>query len=143
MRNRRKTDGNENTVKKSTEDGQEYKQVEELTEYGQKYEHSKMFEERCGIKQETITMVSLLFINLVINCHRLALCNCVFSTRVPTLSYTSHREPLTIALGSAGTAFLLITVHRDLSNILVENGGPRPVNRARRCQRRYRQRHLA
>ena len=51
-----------------------------MTEDGQKYEHNKMFEERCGIKHETITMVSLLFINLVIRCHCLALNNCVFST---------------------------------------------------------------
>ena len=41
-----------------------------------------MFEERCGIKRETITMVSLLLINLVIHCHRLALRNCVFSTLI-------------------------------------------------------------
>ena len=39
-----------------------------------------MFEERCGIKRETITVVSLIFINLVIHCHRLALRKCVFST---------------------------------------------------------------
>ena len=71
-------DRNENTIKESTEDGQEYEHVKELTEDGQKYEHNKMFEERCGIKQETITMVSLVFINLVIHCRRLALRNCVF-----------------------------------------------------------------
>ena len=41
MRNRRKTDGNENTVKESTEDGQEYEHIEELTEDGQRYEHSE------------------------------------------------------------------------------------------------------
>ena len=63
-----------------TEDGRVYEHVEELTEDGQKYEHNKMFEERCGIKRETITVVSLLFINLVIYCHRLALLNFVFST---------------------------------------------------------------
>ena len=62
-----------------TEDGQVYEHVEEMTEDGQKYEHNKMFEEQCGIKHETITMVSFLFINLVIHCHRLALRNCVFS----------------------------------------------------------------
>ena len=39
-----------------------------------------MFEERCGIKRETITVVSIIFINLVIHCHRLALRSCVFST---------------------------------------------------------------
>ena len=81
-RNRGKTDRNENTIKESTEDRQEYKQVEELTEDGQKCEHNKMFEERCGIKHETITVVSLLFINIVIHCHSLALCNCVFSTLI-------------------------------------------------------------
>ena len=53
-----------------------------MMEYGQKHEHNKMFEERCGIKRETITVVSLLFINLVINCHCLALRNCVFSTLI-------------------------------------------------------------
>ena len=63
-----------------TEDGHKYEHVEEMTEDGQKYEHNKMFEERCGIKRETITMVSLLFINIVIHFHRLALHNCVFST---------------------------------------------------------------
>ena len=63
-----------------TEDEELYEHVEEMTEDGQKYEHSKMFEKRCGIKRETITVVSLLFINLVIYCHRLALRNCVFST---------------------------------------------------------------
>ena len=51
-----------------------------MTEDGQKYEHNKMFEEQCGIKRETITVVSLLFINLVIHCNRLELRNCVFST---------------------------------------------------------------
>ena len=51
-----------------------------MMEDGQKYEHNKMFEEQCGIKRENITVVSLLFINLVIHCHRLALRNCVFST---------------------------------------------------------------
>ena len=63
------TDGNENTVKESTEDGQEYEHIEELTENGHKYEHNKIFKERCGIKQETITMVSPLLINLLIHCH--------------------------------------------------------------------------
>ena len=63
-----------------TEDGQLYENVEEMTDDRQKYKHNKMFEERCGIKRETITVVSLLFINLVIHCHRLALRNCVFST---------------------------------------------------------------
>ena len=56
-----------------TEDRQLYKHVEEMTENGQKYEHNKMFKERCGIKHETITMVSLLFINIVIHCHHLVL----------------------------------------------------------------------
>ena len=64
------------------EDGQVYEHVEELTEDIQKYEHNKMFEERCGIKRETITVVSLLFINLVIHCHLLALRICVFSTLI-------------------------------------------------------------
>ena len=63
-----------------TVDGQVYEHVDEMTEYRQKYEHNKMSEERCGIKHETITVVSLLFINLVIHFHRLALRNCVFST---------------------------------------------------------------
>ena len=40
-----------------TEYGQLYGHVEEMTEDGQKYEHNKMFEERCGIKRETITVV--------------------------------------------------------------------------------------
>ena len=71
-----------------TEDGQVYEHVEEMTEDGQKYEHNKMFEDRCGIKHETITVVSLLFINLVINCHRLALRNCVFST------YSCNKPPI-------------------------------------------------
>ena len=75
-------DGNKNTVKESTEDGkvykhveemtverQLYKHVEEMTEDGQKYKHNKTFEERCGIKRETITVISLLFINIVIHCH--------------------------------------------------------------------------
>ena len=43
-----------------------------------------MFKERCGNKHETITVVSLLFINLVIHCHRLALRIYVFSTPPPT-----------------------------------------------------------
>ena len=64
------------------EDGQLYEHVEEMTEDEQKYEHNKMFEELCGIKRETITVVSLLFINLVIHCHFLALRNCVFSTQL-------------------------------------------------------------
>ena len=63
-----------------TVDGQKYEHVEEMTEDRQIYEHNKMFEERCGIKHETITVVSLLFSNLVIHCHFLALRNCVFST---------------------------------------------------------------
>ena len=88
-------DRNENTVKESTEDGQVYEHVEEMTEDrqvyenveqmmedGHKYEHNRMFEERCGIKCETITVVSLLFINLVIHCHRLSIRNCVFSTLI-------------------------------------------------------------
>ena len=60
------------------EDRQVYEHVEQMTEDGQKYKHNKMFEERCGIKRETITVVSILFINLVIHCHLLALRNCVF-----------------------------------------------------------------
>ena len=60
MWNRRKTDKNENKIKEPTEDGQAC-------------EHNKIFEERCGNKHETITVVSLLFINLVIHCHHLAL----------------------------------------------------------------------
>ena len=39
-----------------------------------------MFEERRGNEHETITVVSLLFINLVIHCHHLALRMNVFST---------------------------------------------------------------
>ena len=53
-----------------------------MTEDEQNYEHNKMFEERCGIKRETITVVSLLFINIVIHCHSLALRNCVFATLI-------------------------------------------------------------
>ena len=41
-----------------------------------------MFKERCGIKHETITVVSLLFMNLVIHCHYLAPSNCVFSALI-------------------------------------------------------------
>ena len=67
-------------VEAMTEDRKLYEQVEEMTEDGQKYEHNKIFEDRYGIKRETITMVSLLFINLEIHCHCLALRNCVFST---------------------------------------------------------------
>ena len=67
-------------VEEITEDRQLYEHIEEMTEEGQKYKHNKMFEERCGIKRETITVVSLLFINILIHCHRLALRNCVFST---------------------------------------------------------------
>ena len=62
-----------------TVDRQVYEHVEEMTEDGQKYEHNKMLEEQCGIKHETITVVSFLFINLVMHCHHLALRNCVFS----------------------------------------------------------------
>ena len=65
-----------------TEDGQVYEHVEQIIEDGQKYEHNKFFEERCGIKREIITVVSLLFINPLIHCHRLALRNCVFSTKL-------------------------------------------------------------
>ena len=54
--------------------------IKEPTEDGQEYEHNKMFEERRGNNHETITVVSLLFINLVINFDRLALRICVFST---------------------------------------------------------------
>ena len=56
--------------------------IKELTEDGQKYEHNKIFEDRCGIKRETISVVSLLFINLVIHFHRLALRICVFSKNI-------------------------------------------------------------
>ena len=76
------------------EDGQEYEHNKELTEDGQKYEHNQMFEERCGIKHETITVVSLLFIYLVINCHRLALRNCVFSTLINKIHDNEDRSPL-------------------------------------------------
>ena len=69
-----------------TEDGQVYEHVEQMTEDGEKYEHNKMFEEQCGIKSETITVVSLLFINIVIHFHCLALHNCVFSTASPHVS---------------------------------------------------------
>ena len=68
MWNWRDTDSNENTIK-------------EHTEYRQACEHNKMIEERRGNEHETITMVSLLFIILVIHCHRLALRFCVFSTK--------------------------------------------------------------
>ena len=36
-------------------------------------EQNKKLKEQCGNKHKTITVVSLLFINLVIHCHRLAL----------------------------------------------------------------------
>ena len=75
------------------EDGQEYEHDKELTEDGQKYKHNKLFEERCGIKHETITMVSLLFINLVIHCHHLALRNCVFSTLINKGQYNEDGDP--------------------------------------------------
>ena len=65
-----------------TDDGQVYEHIEQMREDGQKYKHNKMFEERCRIMCETITVVSLLFINLVIHCHFLALCNFVFSTLI-------------------------------------------------------------
>ena len=64
-----------------TVERQVYEHVEEMTEDRQRYEHNKMFKERCGIKRETITVISLLFITLVIHCHRLALRICFFSTR--------------------------------------------------------------
>ena len=54
-------------IEAMTEDGQLYEHAEEMMEDGQIYEHNKMFEERCGIKRETITVVSLLFINLVLS----------------------------------------------------------------------------
>ena len=60
MWNQQKTDRNENTIK-------------EPKEYGKACEHNKMFEEGCGNKHETITVVSILFINLAIHCHCLAL----------------------------------------------------------------------
>ena len=47
--------------------------IKEPTGDGQAYEHNVMFEERRDNKHENITVVSLLFINLVIHCHRLAL----------------------------------------------------------------------
>ena len=77
-----------------TEDGQVYEHVEQMTEDGQKYKHNKMFEEWCGIKRETITMVSLLFINLVIHCHPLVLCDCVFSTLINKGQETKDGGPL-------------------------------------------------
>ena len=77
-----------------SEYGRSYEHVEEMTEDGQKYEHNKMFEERCGIKRETITVVSLLFINLVIHCHRLALINCVLSTLLNKGQDNQDRAPL-------------------------------------------------
>ena len=48
-RNRRKTDGNENTVKESTEDRQVYEHVEELTEDRQKYENNKILRSDVGL----------------------------------------------------------------------------------------------
>ena len=56
-----------------TEDGHTYEHVGEMTEDRQKYEHNKIFKERCGIKHETINVVSLLFNNLLIHCNCLAL----------------------------------------------------------------------
>ena len=60
MWNQLEMDRNENTIKEPTEDGQACEQ-------------NKMFEERQGNKHETITVVSILFINLVIHCHCLEL----------------------------------------------------------------------
>ena len=79
-------DRNTNTIKELTEDGQKYEQDKELMDERQKYEHNKIFKEQCGIKRETITVVSLLFINLVIHCHRLALHIYVFSTIAANLA---------------------------------------------------------
>ena len=62
-------DRNENTIKELAEDEQSCKD-------------NKMFEKRCGNNHETITVVSLLFINLVIHCHCLALRIYVFSTLI-------------------------------------------------------------
>ena len=76
-----------------TEDGQLYEHVEEMTEYGQKYEHNKMFEERCGIKRETTTVVSLLFINIVIYFHCLALRSFVFSALINKLQDNEDGDP--------------------------------------------------
>ena len=56
--------------------------------------------------------------------------------RVSTPSSARRRDPLAMAFGAAGAVFLLASVRRDLSDILVKNGGPRPVNRVRRRQRR-------
>ena len=72
------------------EDGQLYEHVEEITENGQKYEHNKMSEEQCGIKRETTTVVSLLFIKIVIHCHCLALRTCVFSTKFISSKYLNR-----------------------------------------------------
>ena len=76
-----------------TEDRQEYEHGKELTEDGQKYEHNKMFEERCGINRETITVVSLLLIDLVIHCHCLTLRTCVFSTLINKGQDNKYRAP--------------------------------------------------
>ena len=60
MWNQLDMDRNENTIK-------------EPKEYGEACKHNEMFEERRGNKNDTITMVSLLSINLVIHCHCLVL----------------------------------------------------------------------
>ena len=77
-----------------TDDGQVYEHIEQMREDGQKYKHKNIFEERCGIKRETITVVSLLFINLVIHFHCLALRNCVFSTLINKGQDNEDGDPL-------------------------------------------------
>ena len=81
-----------------------------MTEDGQKYEHNKVFEERCGIKRETITVVSLLFINLVIHYYRLALHNCVLSTR---LSKPSASKEQNKSSAKIGIKIVLVTCTKD------------------------------
>ena len=52
---------------------------------------------------------------------------------VLTLSSVGPQGPLSMVLGAA---ILLVDVQRNLSEILVKNGGHCPVNWARRRQRR-------
>ena len=56
--------------------------------------------------------------------------------RVLTLSYARRRGPLAMTFGAVSAAFLLAVVRRDISYILVKNGGPCPVNMARRRQQK-------
>ena len=51
---------------------------------------------------------------------------CFVGALVPTPTSAGRRGLLMMALGAAGTAFPLVAVCRDLLDILMKNGGPRP-----------------